>query len=40
MGLLRELFNFASDAEISIEVDPREIDLDMLDHLRAEGLTV
>ncbi|MGF1715176.1 oxygen-independent coproporphyrinogen III oxidase [Photobacterium chitinilyticum] len=37
MGLLRELFNFASDAEISIEVDPREIDLDMLDHLRAEG---
>ncbi|OLQ81073.1 oxygen-independent coproporphyrinogen III oxidase [Photobacterium proteolyticum] len=37
MGLLRELFNFAPDAEISIEVDPREIDLDMLDHLRAEG---
>ncbi len=37
MVLLRELFNFAPDAEISIEVDPREIDLDMLDHLRAEG---
>ncbi|MGF1732707.1 oxygen-independent coproporphyrinogen III oxidase [Photobacterium kasasachensis] len=37
MDLLRELFNFAPDAEISIEVDPREIDLDMLDHLRAEG---
>lgn len=37
MDLLRELFNFAPDAEISIEVDPREIDLDMLDHLRSEG---
>ena len=37
MGLLREQFSFAPDAEISIEVDPREIELDMLDHLRAEG---
>jgi len=37
MGLLREQFNFAPDAEISIEVDPREIELDMLDHLRSEG---
>ncbi|WP_415720059.1 oxygen-independent coproporphyrinogen III oxidase [Photobacterium ganghwense] len=37
MGLLREQFRFAPDAEISIEIDPREIDLDMLDHLRAEG---
>ncbi|MDV5172264.1 oxygen-independent coproporphyrinogen III oxidase [Photobacterium rosenbergii] len=37
MGLLRELFTFAPDAEISIEVDPREIELDMLDHLRSEG---
>ncbi|PSW13101.1 oxygen-independent coproporphyrinogen III oxidase [Photobacterium sanctipauli] len=37
MALLREQFNFAGDAEISIEVDPREIELDMLDHLRAEG---
>lgn len=37
MGLLREEFNFESDAEISIEVDPREIELDILDHLRNEG---
>lgn len=37
MGLLREQFRFAPDAEISIEIDPREIELDMLDHLRAEG---
>ncbi|WEM42199.1 oxygen-independent coproporphyrinogen III oxidase [Photobacterium sp. DA100] len=37
MGLLREQFTFAPDAEISIEVDPREIELDMLDHLRSEG---
>ncbi|AJR06955.1 oxygen-independent coproporphyrinogen III oxidase [Photobacterium gaetbulicola] len=37
MGLLRDQFTFAPDAEISIEVDPREIELDMLDHLRSEG---
>lgn len=37
MGLLRHHFNFNSDAEISIEVDPREIELNVLDHLRAEG---
>ncbi|PSW03396.1 oxygen-independent coproporphyrinogen III oxidase [Photobacterium lipolyticum] len=37
MGLLRDQFNFAPDAEISIEVDPREIELDVLDLLRAEG---
>lgn len=37
MGLLREQFSFTPDAEISIEVDPREIELDMLDHLRSEG---
>ncbi|MGF1701024.1 oxygen-independent coproporphyrinogen III oxidase [Photobacterium makurazakiensis] len=37
MDLLRSQFNFAADAEISIEVDPREIELDMLDHLRSEG---
>ena len=37
MGLLRDQFNFDPDAEISIEVDPREIELDVLDHLRAEG---
>ncbi|MCF6692491.1 oxygen-independent coproporphyrinogen III oxidase [Raoultella terrigena] len=37
MNLLRTHFNFIADAEISIEVDPREIELDVLDHLRAEG---
>ncbi|WP_179949228.1 oxygen-independent coproporphyrinogen III oxidase [Vibrio algivorus] len=37
MTALRTEFTFTDDAEISIEVDPREIELDMLDHLRAEG---
>ncbi|MBV7300697.1 oxygen-independent coproporphyrinogen III oxidase [Enterovibrio paralichthyis] len=37
MNLLREEFRLSPDAEISIEVDPREIELDMLDHLRSEG---
>ncbi|MEZ8018264.1 oxygen-independent coproporphyrinogen III oxidase [Vibrio splendidus] len=37
MMILREEFNFTTDAEISIEVDPREIELDVLDHLRNEG---
>ncbi len=37
MKVLRSEFRFEADAEISIEVDPREIELDMLDHLRAEG---
>ncbi|MDD9195344.1 oxygen-independent coproporphyrinogen III oxidase [Aliivibrio sp. S3MY1] len=37
MTLLRGEFNFEEGAEISIEVDPREIELDMLDHLRDEG---
>ena len=37
MNLLRENFHFTADAEISIEVDPREIELDVIDHLRAEG---
>ncbi|WP_417879577.1 oxygen-independent coproporphyrinogen III oxidase [Vibrio sp.] len=37
MTALRAEFTFTDDAEISIEVDPREIELDMLDHLRAEG---
>ncbi|NOH71145.1 oxygen-independent coproporphyrinogen III oxidase [Vibrio pectenicida] len=37
MSTLRTEFNFRSDAEISIEVDPREIELDILDHLKAEG---
>ncbi|HAT3678222.1 TPA: oxygen-independent coproporphyrinogen III oxidase [Serratia marcescens] len=37
VALLREHFDFLPDAEMSIEVDPREIELDVLDHLRAEG---
>ncbi|MDA0130153.1 oxygen-independent coproporphyrinogen III oxidase [Vibrio sp. MarTm2] len=37
MAILRGEFCFEGDAEISIEVDPREIELDMLDHLRGEG---
>ncbi|HKS34537.1 MAG TPA: oxygen-independent coproporphyrinogen III oxidase [Enterobacteriaceae bacterium] len=37
MTLLRSHFSFEANAEISIEVDPREIELDVLDHLRAEG---
>lgn len=37
MTLLRGNFSFNDDAEISIEVDPREIELDVLDHLRSEG---
>ncbi len=37
MQLLRQEFVFSDDAEISIEVDPREIELDMLDFLRTQG---
>ncbi|OIQ24975.1 oxygen-independent coproporphyrinogen III oxidase [uncultured Vibrio sp.] len=37
MAILRGEFQFVNDAEISIEVDPREIELNMLDHLRGEG---
>lgn len=37
VGLLRHHFQFNDDAELSIEVDPREIELDVLDHLRQEG---
>ncbi|WJD50344.1 oxygen-independent coproporphyrinogen III oxidase [Enterobacter sp. PGRG2] len=37
MQILRSQFSFNADAEISIEVDPREIELDVLDHLRHEG---
>ncbi|MGC3921793.1 radical SAM protein, partial [Klebsiella pneumoniae] len=39
MALLRGNFHFNDDAELSIEVDPREIELDVLDHLRHEGFT-
>jgi oxygen-independent coproporphyrinogen-3 oxidase len=37
MTIIRAEFKFEADAEISIEVDPREIELNMLDHLRGEG---
>ncbi|NIY49705.1 oxygen-independent coproporphyrinogen III oxidase [Cedecea colo] len=39
VGLLRTHFDFNGNAELSIEVDPREIELDVLDHLRQEGFT-
>ena len=34
---LKANFRFAPDAEISLELDPREIELEMLDHLKQEG---
>lgn len=34
---LKANFYFSPDAEISLELDPREIELDMLDHLKQEG---
>lgn len=37
MNMLREHFNIAENAEVSIEMDPREIELSMLDHLRCIG---
>lgn len=37
VALLREHFTIADDVEMSIEVDPREIELEMIDHLRTEG---
>ncbi|MDW6091303.1 oxygen-independent coproporphyrinogen III oxidase [Vibrio rhizosphaerae] len=37
MTLIRQEFDFEPEAEISIEVDPREIQLDILDHLYQEG---
>jgi len=37
MELLRSQFHFAPEGEFSIEIDPREIELDTLDHLRREG---
>ncbi len=36
-NLLKECFDFLPEAELSLELDPREIELDVLDHLRAEG---
>lgn len=37
MNLLKKHFNVSKKAEISIEMDPREIELEMLDHLREIG---
>lgn len=37
MNMLREHFKIADNAEVSIEMDPREIELSMLDHLRNIG---
>ncbi|WGE32701.1 oxygen-independent coproporphyrinogen III oxidase [Actinobacillus genomosp. 2] len=37
MGMLREHFHISEEAEISIEMDPREIELNMLDHLKSIG---
>jgi len=37
MSLLRTHFNFSEQAELSIEVDPREIELSTIDHLAKEG---
>jgi oxygen-independent coproporphyrinogen-3 oxidase len=37
MDLLRHHFNFQKDAELSIEVDPRELELSTIDHLAKEG---
>lgn len=37
MAMLHQHFNLAEDAEMSIEVDPREIELSTIDHLAKEG---
>ncbi|XBS69838.1 oxygen-independent coproporphyrinogen III oxidase [Acerihabitans sp. KWT182] len=37
MALMREQFHFAPEAELSIEIDPRQIPLSMIDHLQEEG---
>lgn len=37
MDILRANFDFSEHAEISIEVDPREIELSTIDHLAREG---
>lgn len=36
-AILKSCFHFSPDAEISLELDPREIALEMLDHLKQEG---
>ncbi|CAM3816471.1 oxygen-independent coproporphyrinogen III oxidase [Xenorhabdus thuongxuanensis] len=37
VSMLRRHFYFLPDAELSIEIDPREIELDVIDHLHHEG---
>ncbi len=37
VNLLKQHFNFAEQLEMSIEVDPREIELDLADHLASLG---
>jgi len=37
VNLLKNKFNFADELEMSIEVDPREIELDLADHLYQVG---
>ena len=37
MNMLHDHFKIAENAEVSIEMDPREIELSMLDHLRNIG---
>ncbi|MGL6018197.1 MAG: oxygen-independent coproporphyrinogen III oxidase [Gibbsiella quercinecans] len=37
VAMLRRHFDIQPGAEMSIEVDPREIELDVIDHLRHEG---
>ncbi|WP_380184228.1 oxygen-independent coproporphyrinogen III oxidase [Kalamiella sp. sgz302252] len=39
MALLRQHFTFSARAELSIEIDPREIEPEVIDHLYAEGFT-
>jgi len=39
MALLRQHFTFSAQAELSIEIDPREIEPEVIDHLYAEGFT-
>ena len=39
MALLRQHFTFSEQAELSIEIDPREIEPEVIDHLYAEGFT-
>ncbi|ALO36278.1 coproporphyrinogen III oxidase [Colwellia sp. MT41] len=37
VSLLKEKFDFSDDLEMSIEIDPREIEMDLADHLYALG---